>query len=107
MYVFCWSKQLPTLPKSLSELQKAVPIQDLECQKTLENVKCVENNKTVPLQLFHQAAAEFKHKMNKANEKERAMYKAMFNPESKSTPDKKSKASSGVRYLCHKIILSA
>ena len=52
------------------------------------------------IQLFHQAAAEFKHKMNKANEKERAMYKAMFNPDSKSTVDKKNKASSGVRHLC-------
>ena len=34
--------------------------------------------------------------MNKANEKEKAMYKAMFSPDSKAAGDKKSAASTGV-----------
>ena len=34
--------------------------------------------------------------MNKANEKEKAMYKAMFSPDSKSTGDKKSTVTTGV-----------
>ncbi len=51
----------------------------------------------VSLQLFHQAAADFKQKLSKSNEKQKAMYKAMFSPD-KPKPEKKR--SSGVSQVC-------